>query len=128
MRGPRSRLGPDQVDEMVRLREHGWGVERLAARYGVSRGLIGWLCLREGADPPNPLPLRPPPTAPVEMRRGNHVVRLYTAAEDARLLALEAEGLTVTEIARRLGRSRHSVLARLMTLARHAERQRETTP
>ena len=62
---------------------------------------------------------------PVEMKRGNHVVRRFTPEEDALLLTLEAEGLSYTEIGRRLERPHTSISGRLMTLARHEERRAE---
>ena len=55
--------------------------------------------------------------------RAGRAVRPFTAAEDAELLRLEAEKLRYLEIARRLGRKRHVVAARLASLARRAERQ-----
>ena len=49
--------------------------------------------------------------------RNGAVQRLFTATDDARLLELEAQGLTMSEIARRAGRAYTSTRIRLMTLA-----------
>ncbi len=54
--------------------------------------------------------------------RNGHPVRRYSAEDDAKLLAMEAEGKRIAEMARALGRQSNSVRARLMTLARHEAR------
>ena len=51
--------------------------------------------------------------------RGGHVVRRFTAFEDAEILRLAAEGVSRNRIAKQLGRRHNSIIGRLMTLARH---------
>lgn len=50
-------------------------------------------------------------------------MRAFTPDEDARLLAMEAEGVKRSVMARRLGRKPNSVRGRLMVLARHEARR-----
>lgn len=118
----RRRLSEAEIARIVELREAGWGYARIAAEMGCSANTITWHCLRHAADPPRPGRCWAGVKGPAVMRRGNHVVRRYTPEEDERLLAMEQEGLGVCEIARRLGRKPNSVIGRLMTLARRAER------
>ncbi|WP_339543485.1 hypothetical protein, partial [Pseudomonas sp. JAI120] len=54
--------------------------------------------------------------------RGGHIVRPFSAADDALLLTLEAQGINIAEIARRISRKPNSVKGRLMTLARRDAR------
>jgi hypothetical protein len=49
-------------------------------------------------------------------------MRGFTDQEDRRLLELEAQGLTYTQMAQRLGRKQNSIRGRLYTLARREER------
>lgn len=110
-------------DRITSMREKGMSYQQIANSFGCSAKSISWHCLRLGADPPKPWPLRP--NYHLEhplMKRGNHIVRAFTPEEDARLLALEAEGNNLTQIGRALGRRWNSVRGRLMTLARRDER------
>lgn len=126
-----SRLLTDaQIDEMARLRERGWGCKRIAehflARDGVrvSAGAINWQCMKAGAD----VPVRLRGTFHTNLqayRRGSHMVRPYSAEEDALLLQLDNQALPLSQIARRLGRKTNSVKGRMLTLARHAARAEE---
>lgn len=118
------RLTDAERERIVALREEkGWTYAAIAAELGISCGAVQWVCLRAGADSPvgNPK-LSPVPTRAKRIRRGGHVVRPFTAGEDAQLLDLEARGKGVTEIARILGRRHNSVAGRLATLARRAAR------
>lgn len=56
------------------------------------------------------------------MVRGNHLVRPFTPDEDARLLELDHQGLTPTEIGRAMGRKQNSIRGRMLTLGRQASR------
>lgn len=114
---PARRLTEEQISDLIERREKGWGHDRLAERYGVTPGAIHYQCLKHGAVSPHQR-LRATPTQPGQrVGRDGRVQRLFTADEDARLLALEAEGLTYSEIARRIGRPNTSTRIRLMTLA-----------
>ncbi|MEN5084311.1 sigma factor-like helix-turn-helix DNA-binding protein [Bosea sp. TWI1241] len=111
------------IERVVELREGlGWSHKRIAEALGCSEGSVSWCCLvnaieRPGA-PPRPSTIKPGAV----IQRGAHVVRIFSDEEDARLLALEAEGLRIGKIAKALGRRPNSVRARLATLARREER------
>lgn len=94
---------------------------RLPQILGMTPGAVDYHCLRRGAEIPKPN--RSPMFKKREERRGNHVVRRFTADEDAMILRMELEGRGVCEIARRLGRPHNSIIGRMMTLARQEERQ-----
>ncbi|MDI7773756.1 hypothetical protein [Asticcacaulis sp. EMRT-3] len=121
------RLSDAQIDEVVALREAGWTMTAIAARFGVKKSLIEWHCLRLGAEPPDRLyALRRVPEQPSAYVRAGRLVRLYTRTEDERLLALACAGQSQSRIAQALRRSVNSVTGRLMILARRearAERQ-----
>ena len=125
---PRRILSDAQIDEMAELREQGWSSKRIANHFTargtpISRGSIDWQCLRFGADLPTPRRGRLG-VARTYSRQGVPV-RAYTPEDDARLLELEGQGLTIGAIATALGRRHNSVLGRLYTLARHHTRQEE---
>lgn len=116
-------LSDRQIDEMARLREKGWGDERIADHFTqrgtkVTASCIHWQCLRVGADRPKHLRGRSAPPPPAPYLRNGRPVRPYTPVEDQQLLALEAQGLSESEIGRRCGRKPNSIRGRLMTLAR----------
>lgn len=92
----------------------------LAAEYGCARSTIGQICLKYGVDTPG----AQPPARPIlrSFRRAGVTVHRFSDVEDRKLLFLEAKGLDRSEIGRRLGRHRHSVRGRLMTLARRDAR------
>ncbi len=112
--------------EMAALREAGQSQRVIAKLFGCSFGLVYWTCLRLGADAPDSHKLVTRDNPPLA-RRGTHIVRGYTAEEDAIILDLEARGETSGAMGRRLGRTRNSIMARLLTLARRDARaeQRE---
>lgn len=119
---------PEEKETIASMRERGCSYEQISrALGGVSSKAISWYCLRNGIDPPKPPPLRPDHHLryPTEMKRGNHIVRPYTPAEDAKILELAGQGLGNTAIGRRVGRAPNSVLGRLMTLARRQAREEE---
>lgn len=120
---PAPKYSQETVTRAAELRELGMPKAAIARQLGMSVGAVDYHTLRLGADvPPDrqyPLGQR----GPDSMRRGNHVVRRFSAEEDNRLLEMEATGIPLSEIARALGRKRNSVAGRLMTLARHEERQ-----
>lgn len=118
-------LTQPELDRIAELTEAGGLSNRAIAKIiGCSEGSVGWAQLRIGADKNPDGKLPPIPTKPVESRRGTHVVRRFTTADDALLLRLEAEGLTYGAIGRRLSPQRrpNSIQGRLMTLSRRAAR------
>lgn len=125
--GGRRILTDAQIDEMARLRERGWGVQRIADHFmaagtPISAGSINWQCLMAGADRPAKFWPKPTKVRAIVQRNG-HVVRAFTAEDDAKLFDFEAQGLGISEIARRLGRKPNSIRGRLLTLARRDARR-----
>lgn len=114
---PHQKLTSDQIDDLIERRERGWSYERLAQRYGVTPGAIHYQCLKHGAVSPHQRRTETPVHPTVHTTRAGKQQRRFTADEDRVLLALEAEGLKVSEIARRLGRPVTSTRVRLMMLA-----------
>lgn len=119
----KGRLTEQDFDQIVAMRERGCGYAEIGRAIGCSASAVSWHCLRLAVDPPKPYPLRPDyhRTCPIVQRRG-HVVRAFTPDEDARLIALDAQGLSYGEIGRALGRRANSIRGRLMTLARRDDR------
>ncbi|WP_226019742.1 hypothetical protein [Novosphingobium sp. FKTRR1] len=118
---PARKLSDDQIADILERRERGWGYTQLADRHGVTAGAIHYQCLKHGAVSPRQRAL-PVPIAPaVRIGKDGTVQRVFTAADDARLLELEAQGLSYNAIARTMGRAYTSVRVRLMTLALREE-------
>ncbi|WP_109466375.1 hypothetical protein [Albibacillus kandeliae] len=110
------------TEKAAALREDGLSYTAIAERTGMSASAVYYHCLKLGADHPTQCENPPPWTGPMEIKRGNHVLRRFTAEEDKRILKMELEGSPVAEIARALGRRSNSVKGRLMTLARREAR------
>lgn len=116
------RLSPDQIDELLALREKGLSFARIGARMGMSAGGVAYLCLSRGATSPREGRWRNPNAPRVMRGRDGRILRRFSADEDARLAQLSGEGLTLTEIARRLGRPRTSVRMRMLMLGAAEDR------
>ncbi|PHY20896.1 hypothetical protein CSW59_06710 [Caulobacter sp. BP25] len=116
------RLSPSDFDQMVQMRERGRSYAVIARKLGCSIGTVSWHCLRLGAEPPKPRALKPLADGPQSVSRGDHTVRRFTAEDDAKLLEMEAQGASVSAIAKALDRRHNSITGRLMTLARHQAR------
>ena len=119
---PARRFNDAQREQMAERREAGQSYARIARAFGCSESNVYWICLALGADHPNAKPLSVEIRGPMVVLRNGHAVRRYTREEDARLLALEAEGNGDSAIGKILGRRPNSVRARLMTLARREAR------
>ena len=104
------------VERIAELRGKGWSYKRIAKALDRAPGSIAWHCLRYGIEKPGPQRL-----GHTQCFHG----RGFSADEDRRLLALEAEGTPIKRIARLLGRATSSIRGRLMTLARREERAEE---
>ncbi len=118
-------LSDAQLEEMAELREQRGLPYRAIAEHFTAGGTpvhhktIRWQCLRMNADLPPHLLHRSSPYVGRKFGRG----RAFTAAEDRRLLELEAQGLSKAAIGRAIGRKPNSITGRLMTLARDDERR-----
>ncbi|MFB0875489.1 MULTISPECIES: hypothetical protein [unclassified Sphingobium] len=127
----RCRLSDEQLDEMARLRERGWGPGRIAEHFThagtpISGSSINWQCMRLGADAP--ARLRGRSSAPRETYwRNGRPCRPWTAEDDAKLIELEQAGVKLHIVAQRLGRANSSVRGRLLTLARRDARREEAS-
>ncbi|MGV7034894.1 helix-turn-helix domain-containing protein [Methylobacterium symbioticum] len=119
---PARRLTPEQCEQIAALRETGMSYGRIARKFGCSESTVYWKCLALGAEPPSPQPLTARALGPAVAIRNGREIRRFTAEDDAKLLAMEAEGKRIADMARALGRQSNSVRARLMTLARHEAR------
>lgn len=126
----KGKLDEDQWQEVGAKYEAGerprqllpWILETYGVK--VSASVFQWNMLRIGANPPGAkiLPERAPGRAVV--KRGNHIVRHFSAEEDALLRELAIAGVGNSEIGRKLGgRRSNSVRGRLLTLARIEARQ-----
>ena len=120
---PARKYSDTLLNEAAQLREAGLSLAAIGTRLNIHRSAVQYHCLRLGADSPDAACKAPPASPPMEYSRNGHVVRRFTEEEDARLLRLEAEGLGIKEIARRLSRRPNSITARLVTLARHEARR-----
>ena len=123
-----SKFAAADFDLMAELREERATYKAIAARLSrpdrpVTASEVSWHCLRLGVDVLTPWPLWEGVKGPAEMKRGDHIVRRFTPAEDAALLALEAAGTSVYRMAQQLGRRHNSIKGRLMTLARRDARR-----
>lgn len=109
------------VATIAELREErGWTIKRIAEHIGCSVSAVAWQCLINGIDKPGVQKM----TAryPAVSKRGDHLIRRFTEEEDVRLVALEAQGLNCSQMARQLGRKPNTIRGRLATLARLEER------
>lgn len=124
---PNSKLAEETLDQICAWREEGYSLKWISNQLkcqgiSLSPSAVGWRCMVLGADlPPSKQRVSTHPPGSTYQRNGR-TMRLYTPAEDAYLLELEAKGHTLTHIGRLLGRSKTSVRGRLVTLARNAER------
>lgn len=121
-------LSDEQLDTMAELRERGWSFLRISEWFtargtAISQGSVAWQCLRLGVDSPKSAAsnYRGPNAGRTYQRHGK-AVRAFTPDEDARLLALEAQGMPLNQIAVQIGRAGNSVRGRLYTLARYSAR------
>lgn len=112
---PRPLVTDDQKQFIFERREAGWSCPRIGRRIGIHAETVAWHCLAMGVlKAGRPRAVRS--STRVVLRNGR-AVRPFLPEDDSRLLALEAEGLSVAELSRRLGRQTSSVRNRLMTLA-----------
>lgn len=110
-------------ERMTVLRERGWTYRRIGEAIGISAETVSWHCLKMGVEAPKPSQSWEGIKGPAVTLRNGFEVRRFTEDDDAALLALEGQGLTYSEIGRRLNRRRNSIMARLMILARRDARR-----
>ena len=121
----RRRLSPDEIDEIVRLRERGHSYEWIGGKLGCSGANVSWHCCRLAVEPPKPSrtswdAIKGPA---FYVSRTGVTVRRFTPEEDQVLLTMRSNGARVCDIAQRLGRGGNSIIGRLNTLARREARR-----
>lgn len=119
---PGRKYSDELLAQAAAMREAGQSYAYISERLGMSVGSVAWHCLRLGADRPDAKPIPAQWSGPAVMQRSGHVVRRFTADEDAVIQKMALAGEKVADISRRLARPPNSVLGRLMTLARHEAR------
>ncbi len=97
----------------------------IANKLGLNEKTVGGYCTRLAIEPPKPISLPKTPKQPVHVLRNGKIVRLFTVADDRRLMELRAEGATFDEIGDALDRSKSSIVSRFATLARRQARDEE---
>ena len=108
----RRKLSPDQIEEIIRLREVKKKAPALIApRFGVSESTINYHLLRNGVDPWDH-----------ERANGARQPNGFSPEEDARMLELGRAGLSPYHISKAIGRAKTSTLIRLLTLEVRAEK------
>ena len=121
-RTPLPKMSNEQYDRLVELREQrGWSFGRIGRAVGLPIGRVKWVCLRDGIEPPQPAPRSPVGPLVISTSSGRRM-RRFTPAEDKQLERLRRSGMKPPRIALAMKRQRSSIIARLLTLARWAER------
>ena len=103
------------IQRAIELRGKGWSIKDIAKDAGVHPGSIyhhfRLLCVLP------PKLLHSKTRSQSEYMRGGKPVRPYKPTDDESIQMLSGMGVSISEIARRLGRSASSVRNRLITLA-----------
>lgn len=114
------RLTREQIDAAIEkidalpIKARSSRLNKLAREAGVSRQTLRWHCLRAGVR------LSARLLGPVDGQpylRNGHLVRRFTAEEDALVKELDQQGLGPKAIGDRLGRRCNTIIGRLATLA-----------
>lgn len=116
-------ITPELGDEIAKRREAGETVPAIASELGLNEKTVSGYCTRFAIEPPKPIRLPDTPVKPVEILRNGGVVRLFTVADDRRLMELRETGATFDQIGDALDRRKSSVISRFATLARREARQ-----
>lgn len=119
---PVRRLNQEDLDRIIEMRERGRTYGTIARVIGCSDSTVSYHCMRLAIEPPKPRNLPDFTSRPAVVMRNGYAVRAYSAEDDARILAMDAEGKSDSEMGRALGRRAHSVRQRLRTLARRDAR------
>jgi IS30 family transposase len=113
---------PEKMKIIESMRSAGKSYRQIGNKIGMSPGAVSYYCLKEAIEAPKLAKCWDSIQGPPVVKRGNHVVRRFTAEEDEQLLAMERAGVRVRQIARALGRKDNSIRGRLMCLVRREER------
>ena len=116
------RITEEIADKIYHLREvEGLTYDAIAKKVNVSRGSVGWYCLRWGYEKGGKISTRKP-KAPKSYLRNGKLVKAFTSEEDTIIRCMMSKGHRYSDIAKKLGRQRNSVLGRSYTLTRKDER------
>lgn len=116
-----NKLKREDIPRIAERYEAGEKAATIAASYGVSVSTVQWHCLRQGALTPKFGGKNLGDRGPLEVARGNHVVRRFTPTEDETIVAMSIAGHGPAAIAKAVGRRCNSIIGRLATLARREE-------
>lgn len=116
------KLSRSEIERIPQMREDGMTYRAISKEMGVSESNVYWHCITLGAESPNISRPLGEYSGPMAIRRGARLVRRFTPDEDRRLIDLANEGLSTTEISRKIGRQWSSTHMRLAALARREAR------
>ena len=108
-------IGAETLDTIATMREAGKSFHAIAAATGVHRKTCEYHAMRLGAA--SPFIVLHTHRRSTYFREGQ-AVRGFTEAEDQQITAWALEGVSLSEMGRRLGRRHNSIMGRLRTLAR----------
>jgi hypothetical protein len=106
-----AKLTREQIDRIVELRERGFYSHRIAQMTGIKPATVNYQLLKNGFDPWDPAKRQAP---------DGHVSR-FSEAEDAQMLELGRQGMSIRQIARTMKRPITSIRIRILTLEVRAE-------
>jgi hypothetical protein len=126
----RPNLNAEEKSEIARLREKGWGLERLAEKFASRVGSISWCCLMAGVSPPGADRCKSSQNAFLEPEytRNGKPVRRFLPDEDRLIKEMRESGATIADICRATKRRHNSIVGRLAALAKQEEKKGETMP
>lgn len=121
---PAPKYTDEQIEQAAEMRERGLSFGVIARLTGMHEKSIHWHCLRVGADKPRDL-RRPAPPRANYVRKDGKVVRRFKPDEDAKLLELAIQGVTISQMCKHLDRKHNTIIGRLRVLARNEARAEE---
>jgi transposase-like protein len=124
----RRNFTPQEKNEIIALREKGWGLERLAEEFSCTVGSISWCCLMNGVTAPGNAHRKPIDNTYLEPNytRNGKSVRRFSPQEDRLIEDMREKGETIAAICRATDRRHNSIIGRLCAIARRKELKGET--
>lgn len=116
---PARKYDDSTIAEALERRERGESGGQIAAALNMTRSAVDYHCLAQGVTPGGRRVEFRNKTAVV--KRGKHLVRLFSPIEDRLAESMRIKGIGIAEIARALDRKPVSVRCRLQALARREE-------
>lgn len=116
-----AKLTEEGAARLERLRQRGWSYASIGREVGLSASAVHYQCLIRGLVSPNQRG-KTGCKGPAEMTyRDGRQMRRFTPEDETRMLELEAQGLSVGQIAKAMGRAQTSVRIKLLMLAHRQE-------